>query len=133
MSPLWLSLPLVALGVLGCAGADARKPAAEAKWHDFAAYPGARRLCSQHVTGDSMHISWTAYVTTDRHPKVIAFYVKRHGGTRDGEALRLEGQGGTRLSVHPATATGYPTCDVKPAKSDNTVIIVSQAVGPGVK
>jgi hypothetical protein len=137
MIPLRRFLPLLALGVLGggaCA-VSALTPVAADAWLEFAAYPGARRLCSQHVTGDTMHIEWTAYASTDPHPKVIAFYVKRHGGKPEGDTLRLEGKPGkgTRLSVHPADKGSYPTCDVKPAKSDKTVIIVSQAVGPGVK
>ena len=135
MSPLWLFLSLFALGVLGGgpAAVPAPTPVAEDKWLDFAAYPGARKLCWQHVSGNSMHINWTAYATTDATQKVIAFYVKRHGGKPDGDTLKLEAPKGMRLSVHPADKGGYPTCEVKPAKSDKTVIIVAQAVGPGVK
>ena len=133
MSPLWLFLSLVTLGALGGGSGDGAVPVAETKWLDFAAYPGARKLCSQHVSGNTMHITWTGYATKDHHRKVIDFYVKRHGGKPEGETLMLSGSKGARLSVHPAQAGGYPTCEVKPAKDDKTVIIVSQAVGPGVK
>jgi hypothetical protein len=129
MTPLWLFLSLVTLGVVG----GGEVPVAEEKWLDFAAYPGARKLCSQHVSGNSMHINWTAYASKDHHKKVIDFYVKRHGGKPEGETLSLSAPNGKRLSVHPAQAGGYPTCEVKPAKDDQTVIIVAQAVGPGVK
>ena len=134
MTSRWPLPLLLALGlVVATGGAAPAAPAAEEKWLDFAAYPGARKLCSQHVTGNTMHISWTGYATTDPHRKVIDFYVKRHGGKPEGDTLRISGSKGARLSVHPAQATGYPTCEVKPAKRDKTVIIVSQAVGPGVK
>ena len=47
----------------------------EATWLDvFAAYPGARKLCSQHITGTTMHILWSAYVTSDMPEKVISYY-----------------------------------------------------------
>jgi hypothetical protein len=134
MTPLPLLLSLVALGVFGVpGGGDGAVPVAEEKWIDFAAYPGARKLCSQHVSGNTMHINWTAYASTDPHRKVIDFYVKRHGGKPEGETLTLSGSKGVRLSVHAAAAAGYPTCEVKPAKSDKTVIIVAHATGPGVK
>jgi hypothetical protein len=147
MTPLWLFLSLVTLGLVGGGGGAAPRggigdaplpvapaaPVAEDRWLEFAAYPGARKLCSQHVSGNTMHISWTAYATTDHHRKVIDFYVKRHGGKPEGDTLTLSGSKGVKLSVHPADKGGYPTCEVKPAKSDKTVILVSQATGPGVK
>jgi hypothetical protein len=140
MTPLWLLLSLLTLGPVGGAEGAASvapggqpAPAAEDRWLDFAAYPGARKLCSQHVSGNSMHINWTAYASTDHHRQVIDFYVKRHGGKPEGETLTLSGSKGVRLSVHPAPAGGYPTCEVKPAKGDKTVIIVSQATGAGVR
>jgi hypothetical protein len=104
----------------------------EESWLDFVAYPGARRLCAQHVTGNVMHIHWTAYATPDPCPAVIAFYVQRYPGTPMGDTLTISARAGARLSVHAAGSSGYPTLEVGPDAADQTVIIVSRAVGPGI-
>lgn len=103
----------------------------DASWGGgFAAFPGARRLCSQHVTGNPMHIEWTAYATDRPLAEVVAFYEKNRGGhalERDGAGLRLRAPSDWVLSVHPKDGT-YPRCEVAPAAGDATVIIVSHAV-----
>jgi hypothetical protein len=95
----------------------------------FAPFPGARRLCSQHVTGNGMHILWTAYATEKPTAEVIGFYEKNHGAAaieRD-HGFTLRGPNEHLLSVH-AKDESYPRCEVAPAAGDATVIIVSQAV-----
>jgi hypothetical protein len=106
------------------------------KWLDtFSAYPGARVLCSQHVTGNIMHILWTAYVTVDATKDVIAFYVQAEGKERvelEENSVTVR-RGDQVLSVHAASAKDYPRCGVEPRREERTVIIVSQAIRPGNK
>lgn len=106
------------------------------KWLDtFTAYQGARELCSQHVTGATMHILWRAYVTVDATMDVIAFYVK----AEDKEQLELGEhsltlrRGDKVLSIHAASARDYPRCGADPRPGEKTVIIVSQAIRSGDK
>jgi hypothetical protein len=107
--------------------------AAEAMWMDvFAIYPGARKLCWQHVVGNPMHIHWEAYATTDMPAKVAGYYRRYRGATtevtKEGSELSLHGPDRKILSIH-SRAGSYPTCDTRPAATDQTVIIVSQAIG----
>ncbi len=101
------------------------------KWLDtFAAYPGAREHCSQHVTGNVMHILWHAYVTGDTPDKVIAFYVQAEGEehVEQGENSLTVRHGDKVLSIHSTPAKDYPTCGKAPRPEDKTIIIVSQAI-----
>jgi hypothetical protein len=111
----------------------------EERWGGlFAPYPGARRLCSQHISGHAggkpMHITWVAFASTDAPEKVSAFYAKNTAGAkveRSSHGLtQLRGPKGQVLSVMVAARKGYPTCEVKPAASDHAVIIVSNAATP---
>ncbi|MBZ0121289.1 MAG: hypothetical protein K8H88_30110, partial [Sandaracinaceae bacterium] len=56
---------------------------AQEQWLGIAAYPGARHLCSQHVTGapgpGSMHIQWSAYASPDPIERARAFYERERG------------------------------------------------------
>jgi hypothetical protein len=105
------------------------QPMADAWMGVFPAFPGARKLCSQHVSANVMHIVWTAYATASPPAEVIAFYEKHHGALaveRKGAMLTLRAGENLHLSVHPKESE-YPTCDVLPATGDATVIIVSQS------
>ncbi len=119
---------LAMLALVGCRSDSA----ASGRWLDvFPAYPGARELCSQHVTGTVGHIIWTAYVTADEPERVGAFYLKAEGegrAERDGEQLSFR-HGDKVLSIHRASAKDYPDCGKRPGPNDKTVLIVSQAIG----
>ena len=106
----------------------------EERWAGlFAPYHGARKLCEQSVEGTAGNepagFTWTAFASTDAPEKVSAFYAKntsaanveksKHGLTQ------LRGPKDQLLSVMVAAREGYPTCGVKPAATDRTVIIVS--------
>jgi hypothetical protein len=101
------------------------------KWGEvFPAYPGARRLCGQHVTGSNMHIEWTAYATRSAKAAVVTFYEQNRGALsveRPDGGFLLRGPDDRVLSVHTKDES-YPRCDVSPAAEDATVIIVSQAI-----
>ena len=101
----------------------------------FTPYPGARRLCSQHVSGISagkpMHITWLGFATTDAPEHVSEFYARNTAGAaveKSSHGLtQLRGSSREILSVMIAARKGYPTCEAQPAGSDRTVIIVSNA------
>jgi hypothetical protein len=108
------------------------KPAAS--WDSFPAYPGARKLCSQHVTGSSggqrREIDWSLYATKDR-ADVVSFYsayAHWHGLKSDLVDKRLvlvSPEGAARLTVHEASDT-YPDCGVRPAADEKGVVLVSR-------
>jgi len=103
------------------------------KWLDaFPAYPGARELCSQHVTGNVMHIVWSAYVTRDATEQVNGFYLREEGkehAEQNENSLSFR-HGDKVLSIHRASAKDYPDCGKAPSPEDKTVLIVSQAIRP---
>ena len=118
------------LGFLCLLGAGAARTAPkEERWLDvFPAYPGARRLCSQHVSGNTAHINWTLYATTDDPERVRTFYEKNPGGAEvekvDGRVVGLRGPGKERLSIH-GVEESYPSCGTAPTAKDRTAIVVS--------
>lgn len=136
---MWLLLRPAACGLLFLVFLTAcgkEKQKMTEKWLDtFSVYPGARELCSQHVTGNVMHILWRAYATVDATKDVIAFYVQAEGK----EHVELEEnsvtvhRGDKVLSVHAASAKDYPRCGAEPRREEKTVIIVSQAIRAGNK
>jgi hypothetical protein len=100
----------------------------------FAAYPGARPLCAEHVAGSPppgggapMHITWASFETTDATDVVLAYYAKP--GASDA------GFPDARISIHaargPAPDGGapFPRCDTAPSAAARTVIVVSRAAG----
>jgi len=109
----------------------APRPTGGEKWLDtFAAYPGARELCSQHVTGNVMHILWHAYVSRDIPEKVIAFYVQAEGKehVEQGQNSLSVRHGDKVLSIHSTAAKDYPDCGKSPRPEEKTIMIVSQAI-----
>ncbi len=102
----------------------------EERWLSFRAYPGARKLCTQHVTGTTMHINWALYATEDEPERVRRFYEKHAGGAsidrEGGKLVRLRGPRKEILSVH-GVKDRYPSCGVAPSARDRTAIVVSQA------
>lgn len=104
-------------------------------WASFPPYPHARFLCNQSVLGRSgdkrVEITWTSYTTRDATEKVIAFYSNAENGKveSEGESITIR-RNKDILSVYPASAAGYPTCDRKPQPEEKTVIIISVSSGP---
>jgi hypothetical protein len=134
------ALPPLCLAALAACGAPARAPAppesapagaaGRGEWLGFDAYPGARQLCAEHVTGDAMHLEWRSYATAAAPEEVVAFYRDAPGEkTRDHPgALRLAA-GDLRLTIFPvAEASRYPSCAEAPAATERTVILVSKAI-----
>lgn len=107
----------------------ARTAPNEERWLSvFPAYPGARRLCHQHVSGNTAHINWTLYATSDGPERVRTFYEKNPGGAEvemeNGKVVRLRGPGKELLSIH-GVEESYPSCGTAPTARDRTAIVVS--------
>ncbi len=96
---------------------------------DFERYPNAELVCSQHVSGNTMHITWQLYATSDALDEVTRFYRRNHDGSVIDLSLgyfMLRAPNGHDLSLH-AKGDKHPTCDVEPDASHVTVIIDSRA------
>lgn len=101
---------------------------APSEWEGFAAYPGARLLCREHVSAAQMHIEWASYATAAPPKEVITFYRAHAGAATPGTTGEFSlQQGEVRLSVHKRGDT-YPRCEVSPAPGEQTVIVVSRAI-----
>ena len=104
----------------------------------FRAFPGARRLCSQRVLGQSegkrVEIQFTLYSTSRVPSETARFYAQAHGVPwKPGEqtiSVKLA-EGRKILAVQPVSAP-HPECGVKPDPGDRTVIVVSEKVSEKV-
>jgi hypothetical protein len=98
----------------------------------FEPYKGARNLCSEHVSGNTMHITWTSWATKDDVATVVAHYEKATGvkpATGDkGERTFSDGKN-LRLSVYPTSKhDSFPTCSTRPAGDEKTIVLISKAI-----
>ncbi|MDF2696499.1 MAG: hypothetical protein K0S65_4882 [Labilithrix sp.] len=90
---------------------------------------GAVKLCNEHTMGGDAEIHWTSWaVTTSR---MDAFERYRTRATACSASVTTKPpilsvtKDETRLSVHDATETGYPSCANRPPPSHASVIIIS--------
>lgn len=118
---------MTATVVLGVACAGSAAPSAE-DGTIFRPYPGGRRLCSQHASGNTMHINRVPHAAEDAPESVRAFYEKNTSGAAvergDGELVNLRGPNRELLSIHDVEER-YPSCGVAPSGRDRTVVVVS--------
>ncbi len=96
----------------------------------FEAFPGARRVCSEHVIGageGASHIEWTQYATEAEPDDVREFYATHPSREeRGGPEVVFLRSGPALLWATPASAIeGKIHCD-RPAPTDATIIIVSE-------
>lgn len=115
---------LVLLTLSAAAHADAPK--------GFVAYPKARQLCYQHITGNTMHIIWSTHATKDGVAKVVAHYEKELGlkatAQADGSKL-IEVDKDRHVTVYLASkADKFPSCETKPKTGEVTIVMLSTAV-----
>jgi hypothetical protein len=104
-------------------------------WDSFPAYPGARKVCSQHVVGSAAgerrEIAWSLYAAKDKDD-VFSFYVAIadwHGLKSDlvDKRLILVSPDGTgRLTLQDAS-DAYPDCGVRPEADEKALVVVSRA------
>ena len=110
---------------------------AEMWLQELPAYPGARKVCSQHVLGSTggagREIAWSLYATKDHETDVDSFYIS-YGQWHDmktdvvdrSTVVLMGANGARRLSVH-AVGAKYPDCGVRPEANERTVLIVSES------
>jgi len=117
----------IAVFVVSCCALAGAAPSA-----DFEPYRGARKLCAEHVTGNSMHITWSTHATSDDLNKVVAFYEQtlgRKAGTGARGERTFEAKPDRSLSIYPAARhADFPHCETKPKAAEKTVILVSRAI-----
>jgi hypothetical protein len=79
-----------------------------------------------------MHISWMSFATRDPVARVVEFYEKDQGAKADARSpgafvLHARAHDNEIVEVRTADSSGYPSCSQKPAKGEQTVIILSSA------
>jgi len=100
----------------------------------FAAYPGARELCNQHVLGASqgkrVEIQWRSFASGDTLADVTAFYIKRDAknAQRKSGSLEVHHGEGRILTASPASNAELPSCSSKPKTTEKSVIVVSTKI-----
>jgi hypothetical protein len=127
--PAAIAVSAVILGSLGL-GLVAAAPSA-----GFAAYKDARQLCSEHVAGSGMHITWSSYASKDPVDTIVRHYEKTTGrkatpaGSRGERSLAWDKD--HMLEIYPASRNdAFPHCDKKPASGELSVILMSSAARP---
>lgn len=98
----------------------------------FEPYKGARNLCSEHVVGNTMHITWSSWATKDDLASVVASYEKaigKNAGTGDKGERTFSGDKDFRLAIYPAAKLDdFPHCNEKPKAGEKTIVLISQAI-----
>ena len=93
----------------------------------FVAPAGAEKLCEEHVNATDSEVAWSSYALADPVLKVtqryrdIASTCAEAKPTNDSIAV-----GDRHVSIHDATAAGYPSCEKKPSATQKTVVVVSR-------
>src|SRR5262249_24913576 len=106
---------------------------ASGQWASFAVYPGAKRLCAEHVSSPKMEIAWQSYATDDAVERVVGFQEKAQKTTATtGDAgettIRAAARADDVLSIIAAErADKLPHCETAPPAEAKTVIVVSSA------
>jgi hypothetical protein len=91
--------------------------------------PNARQLCSEHVTGTTMHITWTSYALRETVDEARAFFTRRGAQFVMTEGMWLYAPTPRdRMSLHAANGS-YPSCSTRPNSSEKSVLIRSRSTG----
>jgi hypothetical protein len=125
-------MPLVVAALVFFAVRGAAEPE---RWLGvFPQLPGARRLCDQHVLGQSdgkrAEISFTLYGSSRAPADAANFYAKAHNlPWQPGQQTIIVtlANGHKTLAVHPVSAP-HPECGIKPGSGDRTIVVVSEKV-----
>ena len=100
----------------------------------FASYPGSRLLCSQHVSGNTMHITWSTHGSKDTVDAIVKHYEKTtkriaKPGSKGEQVLAWDAD--HQLAVYPAKRVDeFPHCDTKPTRGERSVLLFSNAARP---
>jgi hypothetical protein len=130
-----LRLGLAALVLILTAGQEPSGPKEPNRWLGvFRAFPGARRLCSQHVLGQSegkrVEIHFTLYSTSRDPGDTARFYARAHGVPWESgmQTITVKLEDGRKILAVHAISAPHPECGIKPDSGDRTVIVVSEMV-----
>jgi hypothetical protein len=100
----------------------------------FVPFPGARRLCTQQVLGQSegrrMEIHFTLYATRREPREAARFYALAHGldWKPEEQAITVKAGDGRKVLAVQRASEPHPECGVEPKPEDRTVIVVSERV-----
>jgi hypothetical protein len=97
----------------------------------FEPYKNARNLCSEHITGNSMHVHWTTWATKDDLATVVAHYEKVIGRKAEtgSKGDRNFSDGKDRLMIYSADNNDkFPSCGKSPEAGEKTVVLISKAI-----
>lgn len=115
-------------------GLSIRESSATTSIEDIPSYPGSQILCSEHESGQTMHILWRSFSTSDPIPAVVAYFelklkVKAATGEHESRSLISSANTDLKVTIYPASnAKSFPGCGRVPEKSAQTVILISQAL-----
>jgi len=98
----------------------------------FAAYPGSRQLCTQHINGGKggMHIMWSSHATKDALAKVVAHYEKALAAkaTAEDDGAKSIKVGDRHVTIYPVASNDkLPHCETKPKTGEQTIVMLSTA------
>lgn len=108
--------------------------AAALSFENIPQYPGATRLCDEHVSGERMHIQWKSFASGDSVAAVTEFFEKKFvaqsvGGEHGSRKIVAPENFLLTITIYPKQSEGnFPSCARKPDPSAKTVILISQAV-----
>lgn len=126
-----IAVTMVIAVIAVAAGATA---ATTDRWFSFSAYPGAQELCSEHVSGKGMHISWRSFATADELSTAVAFYEKDQGrkatvGSDGSASIHAAARADDIVTLAAADRRQrLPHCGAELPGGTKTVIVVSSAV-----
>jgi hypothetical protein len=130
-----MRLGLAGLALLLAAGQAQPESKKPERWLGvFAALPGARLLCTQHVLGQSegkrVEIQFSLYATKRRPSETARFYAQAHAvpWKAGSETITVKAAEGRKLLTVHAVSAPHPGCGVEPDNADRTVIVVSEKV-----
>lgn len=107
---------------------------ADLSFENIPQYPGATRLCDEHVAGEKMHIQWKSFASGDSVAVVAEFFEKKLGtqavgGEHASRKIAPPGNAGLILTIYPKQSEEkFPSCAQKPGPSAKTILLISQAI-----
>lgn len=96
-------------------------------------YPGSQKLCEEHVTSASGHISWRSFATEAEPAQVAAYFEGKLGVKTTVSAGTYALQAGDNSDLQVVIAPGakakeLPSCGKPSPPSAKTLIVVSQRI-----
>jgi hypothetical protein len=89
---------------------------------------GAVKLCNEHMVGSGAEIHWTSWAVTSARADTFRPYERSAaacGASTTSAPLPSLSKADSRLTVHDAQETGYPSCATKPGSTHASVVVIS--------